>query len=105
VHELRHRRFTFIIIIIIITIIIIVIIIIIITIIIMMASPAWKRRKPRESHSFSAVRIAYTLKEVMWAGVFLLLIMYVFSLALTQGGTRLRLPGRLVDQFRCWLVL
>lgn len=29
--------------------------------------------------------IAYTLKEVMWAGVFLLLIMYVFSLALTQG--------------------
>ena len=32
----------------------------------------------------------------MWAGVFLLLIMYVFSLALTQGGTRLRLPGRLV---------
>lgn len=29
--------------------------------------------------------IAYTLKEVVWAGVFLVLIMYVFSLALTQG--------------------
>ena len=51
----------------------------------MRASLAWNHRKPRASLSFSAIRIAYTLKEVMWAGVFLLLIMYVFSLALTQG--------------------
>ncbi|CAK9001861.1 unnamed protein product [Durusdinium trenchii] len=29
--------------------------------------------------------IVYTLKEVVWAAVFLFLIMYVFSLAITQG--------------------
>ena len=35
-------------------------------------------------------RIVYTMKEVVWAAIFLFLIMYVFSLALTQGPWTLR---------------